>query len=468
MQIIYKPVAELRPYVNNPRKNDGAVAAVAESIRQFGFKVPIIIDAGGEIVAGHTRLKAALQLNMAQVPCIVADDLTPAQIKAFRIADNKVAELAEWDDDLLKIEFDDLSDLDVDLDITGFTQGERDNIAEKYKRDTPGLLKEKFIVPPFSVLDARSGDWQKRKKAWHEILDSGKGRDTGLLGKGLDRMSQSMGAVTNGTSIFDPVLCEVLLQWFSPKGGAVLDPFAGGSVRGIVSSFLGREYHGNDLSAEQIAAKREGFAQLQHATNFYGEPMAAPVWTIGDSGQIDTIIQRREFDALLTCPPYGDLEQYSDDPADISNMDYPEFMAAYRAIFKKSVSMLKENAFIVVVVGEIRDKAGNYRNFIGDTVAAIEATGAKYYNEIILVTMIGTLAYRAGPIFAATRKIGNSHQKALIFLKSNGDDAALQEYISAFEQERQLLPMKKSILVFLRGNIKAVKKDIDAYAYDLF
>lgn len=97
MEVIDKKIAELIPYAKNPRKNDQAVNAVAASIREFGFKVPIVIDSAGVIVAGHTRLKAALMLGLETVPCVVADDLTEDQIKAFRLADNKTAELAEWD-----------------------------------------------------------------------------------------------------------------------------------------------------------------------------------------------------------------------------------------------------------------------------------------------------------------------------------------------------------------------------------
>lgn len=116
-QIIYKKLDELTPYKNNPRNNDGAVGAVAASIREFGFKVPIVIDANGEIIAGHTRLKAAKKLGLSEVPCIIADDLTPDQIKAFRLADNKTAELADWDIELLQIELDDIK---LDMSEFGF------------------------------------------------------------------------------------------------------------------------------------------------------------------------------------------------------------------------------------------------------------------------------------------------------------------------------------------------------------
>lgn len=119
MQIVEKKIIELKAYEKNPRKNDNAVGPVAESIKEFGFKVPIIVDKDNVIVAGHTRLRAAKKLGMKTVPCIVADDLTPAQIKAFRLADNKVSEFAEWDIDLLTSE---LKEIDFDMDLFGFDE----------------------------------------------------------------------------------------------------------------------------------------------------------------------------------------------------------------------------------------------------------------------------------------------------------------------------------------------------------
>lgn len=111
MQIIEKKIADLKPYGRNPRKNEQAVEAVAASIREFGFKVPLVITEKGEVVAGHTRLKAAHEIGLDSVPCVVADDLTPSQIKAFRLADNKVSELAGWDFDMLALELEDITDI---------------------------------------------------------------------------------------------------------------------------------------------------------------------------------------------------------------------------------------------------------------------------------------------------------------------------------------------------------------------
>ena len=139
MEIIYKQTSELIPYINNPRKNDKAVDAVASSIKNFGFKVPVIIDSQGEIIAGHTRLKAAKKLDIKEVPCLIADDLTPAQIKAFRIADNKVSEFAEWDMDLLKIELDGLDEF------TGF------QIDEIFNNNNENPYSKKVTTPIYEV-----------------------------------------------------------------------------------------------------------------------------------------------------------------------------------------------------------------------------------------------------------------------------------------------------------------------------
>ena len=130
MQLIYKKLKEIKQYENNPRKNDEAVKYVAESIKEFGFKVPIVIDKEGVIVAGHTRWKAAKSLNIKEVPCIIADDLSDDQIKAYRLADNKVAEFAEWDFNILNLELDEL--LAFDMSTFGF---DIDEVVDEYGTD---------------------------------------------------------------------------------------------------------------------------------------------------------------------------------------------------------------------------------------------------------------------------------------------------------------------------------------------
>lgn len=135
MEIINKSVDELIPYVNNPRNNDAAVDAVASSIKNFGFKVPIVIDANNEIITGHTRLKAAKKLGLEQVPVIQANDLTPDQVRAFRLADNKVSELADWDETALELELDDLLDKAIDMTQYGFTEEDFADLAKEAEED---------------------------------------------------------------------------------------------------------------------------------------------------------------------------------------------------------------------------------------------------------------------------------------------------------------------------------------------
>ena len=152
MDLIFKKIEDITPYEKNPRKNDEAVKYVAESINQFGFKVPIVIDKHGVIVAGHTRYKAAKKLKMKSVPCIVADDLTDDQIKAFRLADNKVAEKAEWDFDLLSSELDEL--FDFDMTVFGF----EDDATEIKEADEPKTVEDDFESVLPEEPKARFGD----------------------------------------------------------------------------------------------------------------------------------------------------------------------------------------------------------------------------------------------------------------------------------------------------------------------
>jgi DNA modification methylase len=130
MNIEMRPLADIRPYGNNPRHNDAAVAAVAESIARFGFRQPVVVDEHGVVICGHTRLKAAARLGLAEVPVHVATGLTPAQVRAYRIADNKTAELAEWDTDVLSLELADLAGEGIDWTLLGFDQRELSGLLD--------------------------------------------------------------------------------------------------------------------------------------------------------------------------------------------------------------------------------------------------------------------------------------------------------------------------------------------------
>jgi DNA modification methylase len=226
-----------------------------------------------------------------------------------------------------------------------------------------------------------------------------------------------------GTSIFDPVLCELAYRWFCPPGGLVLDPFAGGSVRGIVASKLGRQYVGIDLSARQIAANR-----IQ-ADAICTDPM--PVWHEGDSRDLARIAPDVAADFVFSCPPYADLERYSDDERDLSTMSYEAFRTAYTAIIAASCAMLLPDRFACFVVGDVRDKRGHYHGFPWHTVQAFQDAGLTLYNEAVLVTAVGSLPVRVGKQFTASRKLGKTHQNVLVFCK--GDPARATAAIGPVE-----------------------------------
>lgn len=212
-----------------------------------------------------------------------------------------------------------------------------------------------------------------------------------------------------GTSIFDPVLCEIVYNWYSPKGGTVFDPFAGGSVRGVVAEMLGRHYIGIDLSEKQVDANQMNADALG----------VCPVWRCDDSRNADKYIADGTADFVFTCPPYHNLEKYSNHPLDLSNMDYSVFSEAYKEIIDISCRKLKDNRFAVFVVGDIRNKKGAYRDFIGLTKNAFFDNGLCLYNESILLNQYGTAPLRAGLIFESKRKTIKVHQNVLVFYKGD-------------------------------------------------
>lgn len=420
---VWEDIERLVPWDQNPRHNLAAIESVMGSIKRFGFGAPIVARQEDRmVIAGHTRLEAAKRLGLDRVPVRYLD-LDPADAKMLALADNKIGEIAEWDDDNLIDLLREMRDNELDVDVLGWQEEELDALIfsaaqnetdSDYSDAKSGMLSELYIVPPFSVLDARSGRWQDRKKFWKDLgILSNKGRKESLISD-----SSLMREIDNGTSTFDPVLCEIIYSWFSSMGSTIFDPFAGGSVRGIVASKLEREYIGVDIRQEQID---ENWEQAKKSCADY-----MPKWICSDSRAIDIILPNMECDFIFTCPPYHDLETYSDLEKDISNMDYDQFIVAYKEIINKSCRKLKDNRFAAFVVGEVRDKKGFYKSFVNKTIEAFEEAGLLFYNEIILLTAIGTLALRAGKQFKASRKVGKSHQNILVFVK--GDPKLATDY----------------------------------------
>jgi DNA modification methylase len=206
-----------------------------------------------------------------------------------------------------------------------------------------------------------------------------------------------------------------MYDWFSPKDGKVLDPFAGGSVRGIVAEGLSRSYTGIDISEEQIKANK-----LQSDK---------PNWIVGDSRKVVPTLTD-EYDFIFTCPPYHDLEVYSDNPKDISNMPYNRFLTSLNSILTHSVSKLKDNRFVAIVVSEIREqsttrnyKIGKYRGFVPSVIEMCEEMGLSFYNDMILYNSQGQASRVSKTYFNRNKKIVSVHQNILIFVKGNPDIA---------------------------------------------
>jgi 16S rRNA G966 N2-methylase RsmD len=307
-----------------------------------------------------------------------------------------------------------------------------------------GTLADKHFVSPFSVLSSRDGWWQERKRTWlARGLDGPTGRKSQLifepscqppasykaktameleLGRSLDWPEFARlqpGAVKmQGTSLFDPVLAEIVYRWFSPPGGLVLDPFAGGAVRGIVAGALGRRYVGIDLRPEQIKANQRVLRSIK------GRLMHRPDWHIGDARFIGQHIGRVQADLVFTCPPYGDLERYSKRAGDLSNMTYPAFLDGLKAALEGAARRLRDDRFLCLVVGDFRDRKGHYRGFIADCIGIGRALGLAFYNDAVLVTTAGSLPVRADKMFRPTRKLGKTHQNLLVFLKGDARRAA--------------------------------------------
>lgn len=342
-----------------------------------------------------------------------------------------------------------------------------------------GVLAQRFGIPPFSVIDARKGDWQDRKDAWlrlgvrgghargiegttsvrpinianddfyqqknalekrlgrrvetqeaFEILSAesrpkkdlnlGGGTETPLQRQHRYRGDPEPGegtvAAEYNSSHFDPVLCETMYSWFCPPGGMIADPFAGSSVSGMVAAHMGFGYFGMDLSAGQVECNREVLSTLPA-----GKPR--PVWVHGDSA-VDFAAKAPAIDLGFSCPPYFDLEVYSDEPGDISHMDWDGFRDAYDRIVASLCSRLKDNRFVVIVIGDVRDGDGHWRDLPAFTTRLFRRHGLHLYNEGFLLTPVGSLSVRTPRQFVMSRKLGKAHQQLFVYLKGDATLAA--------------------------------------------
>jgi len=492
--------------LSNSLRKRGAFRSIASAGK--GVKTPVVM-------AGNLTLETAADVGFTEVVNVhvtgnqlvnvVRDDLEPnsAAAIALGLEDNEIGKQSYNPDiDILAAVMADpamqaLREEDKMLaDLVAGIAGQQTNEAST-PQEVRQTLTKRFGVPPFSVLDARQGYWQDRKRVWiglglkgelgrgdsllklsdqtdeyrynkkeypsqskqtlgaiasNAAGENGRQTRTGKysvapkvpgtiggrgasLGQGLTAKRGTDGKLeygnilagrakafgtegniseATGTSIFDPVLSELLYRWFMPQGGHVLNPMSGEATHGVVAGYLGYKFTGVELRPEQAESNREQARSI-------GVDRTAQ-WITADALTIDTLnIEPADF--VVSCPPYADLEVYSDNPLDISTMEYKEFIAVYSEIIRKSCAVLREDRFAAFVVGEVRDKAGIYYDFVGDTIKAFKAAGLKYYNEMILVTSVGSLPIRAGRQFDAGRKIGKTHQNVLVFLKGDSKKA---------------------------------------------
>lgn len=269
---------------------------------------------------------------------------------------------------------------------------------------------------PWSVLRQDSKAWQDRKRWW-----TGRGVDdlaarahaAGMMATGRH------GRISGGVSRFDPHLAEVLYHWYCPPRGHVLDPCAGGPVRGLVAGHLGMGYTGVELSAAQVEANRARGLEWERS----GLSDGGVRWVQGDAlAEVPRLTARHDY--LVMCPPYHNRERYSDDPRDLSAMRWPAFCDALQRIIAAALVQLRDDRFATIVISDVRDSRGRLRRLPDVAADAFEAAGACLANEQVLLGPLGLAAKRMRGPWEAARTTTRIHQMVLTFVKGDRKAAA--------------------------------------------
>ena len=290
-------------------------------------------------------------------------------------------------------------------------------LFKQEKLNLPKTLSDKYIVPPFSVFNTHHPYFRERMRMWRDIgLCNRDGRDVHLSydNRRMDKRAEKQ---SNGTSIFNPVLCEVVYKWFTLPNSDIFDPFAGGIQRGGIAAMLGHNYYGIDICDKQCETNQYQLAALKEQYDIKGN---ATWWTGNSCCRID-LFGKGNFDLVFTCPPYYNLEKYTSNEDDLSNCKtYKEFISRYFEALLNSYTLLKDDCFCVIVVSDIRNKeTGEYYGFVADNIKICQDIGFKFYNEIILYNDTGNLAITSGNYLDKARKVGRQHQNVLVFYKGN-------------------------------------------------
>jgi hypothetical protein len=298
-------------------------------------------------------------------------------------------------------------------------------------------MKDYFLVPPFSIIDTCTREWKERKKRWDALIkDNGQTRQNADTFKNFtigdhhyQRNKKKVEKLIGGkisdeefiaaylkemykmpeVSILDACLAEIIVKWFTVAGFKVFDPFAGDTVFGFVSSYLVLDFTGIELRKEQA----------EHNGEVLSKAGLKGLYVCDTAENMDLHIPDKSQDLIFSCPPYADLEKYSDDPRDLSNMSHKEFFKLLKKILGNTYAKLKDDRFAVIVVSEVRDKRGRYIGLVRKTIEYMERAGYIFYNDIILINQVGTLAIRAGQYMNAGRKVGRRHQNVLVFYKGD-------------------------------------------------
>lgn len=448
MEIEKIKITDIVPAEYNPRNiSSEELTKLKNSISTFGLVDPIIINLkNNKIIGGHQRYEVLINEHMlnndffAELNLIRLGDVgwifteTDLKVededheKALNLALNKIS--GEWDFeklgeildelelnkfDITLTGFDDIEDILIDLD-GDYTPNEDniyDNITEdgdsakplgdlieKYSGENntgeEGSLKRDYIQPPFSILKGNSGDWLNLKKELKEKINDNTESREKLIDDNF------------GTSLFDPVLATIIIKWFTPTGQKnILDCFSGDSTIGAIASMLGHKFTGIELRQEQVNLNN---TRLQNNESKY----------ICDDGQnVLKHIEENSQDLLFSCPPYYNMEVYSDLPNDASNQEtYEDFLEILKNAFTDSAKCLKEDRFAVIVTANIRDKQGFYYPMVHDIIKIFSEAGLYLYNDMILADPIGSGALRARKSFR-NRKVVKVHQNILVFYKGN-------------------------------------------------
>lgn len=273
--------------------------------------------------------------------------------------------------------------------------------------DAKRTMSDYFGVAPFSILNTTDKDWINRKQRWNKLInDTGQARKNVLAGGNSEKdVMNNM----NGSSILDAVLAELMIKWFTEDGFTTFDPFAGDTVFGFISGYLKRPFEGIELRQEQV-----DFNQMQ-----CNREKLNCKYICDTSENMDKYIENESKDFIFSCPPYADLEVYSDLKEDLSTMSHEDFFKVYEKVLKNTYNKLKNDRFAVIVTSEVRNKKGEYIRLVPNTINIMVEAGYIYYNDIILMNSVGTLPMRTGRHMNAGRKIGRRHQNVLVFYKGN-------------------------------------------------